>query len=296
MRGSQCLFNPATALRRVFINSALSQEARGGQPALQRVCLASVKPARQSRCSVAFHPTLHGRESSTLSDKTLAKLSDRLRDREIADKYGYILVRDETTGRLSEPRRPQDVLRELNLLDQSLVVLMDPSQMKNPAGRLPEYPICCIVDRRAERAARGEKVVKDRAAGAAGASKDSKFKEIELNWAIAINDLNVRLRQLRTFLNKGYFVQVTLLKKSKKGQSRKIVDLEQAKKLLQMVQQTIEEIPGTKEVKPMQGHVGRMIKIRLKGTKVAPKSQDSAPEQGEAEAILEEETGVKAEG
>ena len=291
MRGSKCLFNPATALRRVFINnSALSQEARGGQLVLQRICLPFVKPARQSRCSVAFQPTLHDRKSSTLSDKTLAKLSDRLRDREIADKYGYILLRDETTGRLSEPRRPQDILRELNLLDQSLVVLMDPSEMKKPAGRLPEYPICCIVNRRAERAAKGEKVVKDRAAGAAGAPKESKFKEIELNWAIAINDLNVRLRQLRTFLNKGYFVQVTLLKKSKKGQSRKIVDLEQAKKLLQMVQETIGEIPGAKEVKPMQGHVGRMIKIRLKGTKVAPKSQDSAPD------ILEEETGVKAEG
>jgi len=140
---------------------------------------------------------------------------------------------------------------------------MDPEKLRTRDAATPEYPICRIVDVKAERAAQQLK------------EKDEmhrlsvRTKELELNWAIAPNDLERSLKQLRNFLEKGYFVQVSLLRKFKRG--KRVATEDEVKALLQRVDEAIKEISGVRETKKREGVMGKQLKLSLQGTKQEPK-------------------------
>ncbi|KAK0651990.1 hypothetical protein B0T16DRAFT_92348 [Cercophora newfieldiana] len=267
MRGTQCIFNSAIALRRVFINSPIAAESLGQLP-LQRILLPSLAPAAQ-RCSFATQLTYGPRPTEGDDNKKLVLP----RDGDIT--AAFVVVRDEETGKLSEPLRPWDILGQLDPEQQSLVMVMDPTKMKGRSSI--RYPICRIVDRKAELAAQ-----KARENVGPGKGKN-KEKELELNWAIAPNDLERSLRQLRTFLEKGFLVHVSLLKNIKRG--KRAASDDEARVVLKKVQEAIKSIPGVRETKPMQGVLGRQVKLSIQGTKKA--SEVGASEVGASEVEAE---------
>ena len=205
------------------------------------------------------------------------------RDRDIAHKL--VLVRGED-GRLSEPQRTADVLKRLNLRTHSLVVIAMPetelerSKKREAAAEgnegeeveeaedaeadgagsrvssKPEYPICRVVDKLAEQAAAMEKAKEER-------KKSVGFKEMEINWAIAPNDMQTKLRQLKKFLSKGMRVQILLLSRTQKRKKRASED--QAKAVLQAVKEAVDEIPGSKEFKAMEGMLGAQARLFVEG-------------------------------
>ncbi|KAK0626698.1 hypothetical protein B0T14DRAFT_510768 [Immersiella caudata] len=282
MRGSGCIFNSGAALRRVFINGAFDTDFPV-QVALHRVLipsLSSSQPRRSFSTKKKYKPDYvdpdikrYGPDRTAAGTKTYGprlaaeppKNDGPLRDEQITAPF--VLVRDEETGKLTAPQRPWDILGQLDPKEKSLVMVMDPAKMKGRSS-LP-YPICRIVDRKVELATQ-------QAREKEGVGK-SKMKELELNWAIAPNDLGRGLKQLRTFLEKGYFVEVRLMRKFKKG--KKQATEEEAKAVLQSVQDLVKSMPEVKQTKSMEGILGKQIRLSYQGKKVEQERKEEE-EQG----------------
>jgi translation initiation factor IF-3 len=187
------------------------------------------------------------------------------RDHEIIHRS--VRIRNQN-GKLSEPKFTSQVLAGLDLARFSLVVIAQPQ--KDDGSSILEYPICQIVDRKAE--------AQERAAAAAK-KKDKGKKEIELNWAIASHDLQTKLRHLKSFLEKGLRVEVLLLNKRK---GKKKASEGEADDVLKLVKDAAAEVPGTKEYKTMLGNVGGQVRLFLEGpqikteAKTPPKMDDAA--------------------
>ncbi|KAL2151965.1 hypothetical protein VTH82DRAFT_5149 [Thermothelomyces myriococcoides] len=254
MKPPQCLFNSAIAIRKIFISNVASLEARGQ---LQRLLLPGIAVPFES----ASLSSLSQRAFSTNQIVRLRYNKDRPgngeapsnNDRRMRD-YGivfpWIQLRQED-GRLTEPQRTNDILKRLDLDRESLVLLAMPRADEEDKG--PEYPICRIIDRQAELAARAEKEALKK--------KMSKVvsKELEINWATAPHDLGIKMTQLRKFLNKGYLVRVTMMHPKKKDKRR--ASLDEAREVLKTVESTIAEVPGAKETKRREGSVGETLAL-----------------------------------
>lgn len=95
-----------------------------------------------------------------------------------------------------------------------------------------------------------------------------KEKELELNWTLASHDLDHKLKTLQKFLSKGYKVQLVL---QKKARGKATATAEDANALLERVKQVTEEVKGSKEWKGREGQVLGRYMIFLQG-----KVQDDA--------------------
>ena len=82
--------------------------------------------------------------------------------------------------------------------------------------------------------------------------RTSKPKQIELNWAISGNDLDIKMKQMREFVEKGK--KVELLLASKKRQRR--ASPEEANGTVETIRKAVADIPGCKEMKPLEGKIG----------------------------------------
>ncbi|KAL2157212.1 hypothetical protein VTH06DRAFT_6348 [Thermothelomyces fergusii] len=257
MKTRQCLFNSAIAIRKVFIsNAAASLEARGQ---LQRLLLPSLagsfQPASSSSLSSSSSQRLFSTSQIARSYYNNTNLpgnagapanNDRtLRDYDIM--FPWIQLRQED-GRLSEPQRTSDILKKLDINKESLVLLAMPRTDESSKG--PDYPVCRIVDRKAELAAQAEREARRRMSRVVS-------KELEINWATAPNDLHTKMTQLKKFLKKGYQVWITMMHPKKKDKRR--ASLEEAAAILKTVESTIEEIPGAKETRRREGSVGETL-------------------------------------
>ena len=270
MKVTQCAFNSAVALRRVFINNALATQ-RSGQLVLPRVLLPSLAEPQPRRAFTIQSPLFSKEQPGRL-----------IRDLHI--KSPFVHVRDPETGQLSGPTSPQDILRTLNTKEFSLVVVADPeTQNFGPNG--PKYPICNIVDRKAERENRHQAVLAER-------HKKEVDKEIEINWGIAEHDLQLKMRRLRQFLDKGYKVQLTLMRKMKRG--KKLATIDECKVLLNTVEEAINQLPGVKDAKPRDGQVGRIWRATLQGTKGSLTAAAKANAVGEEEEAEETVRGDRS--
>ncbi|CAK7202083.1 hypothetical protein SEUCBS139899_004803 [Sporothrix eucalyptigena] len=167
-------------------------------------------------------------------------------------------------GLLSEPRPTNVVLRGVNRILESLEVLAMPNPDQfgpsHPRGR---FPICHIVNVIEERKREGDRLAAER-------KKTVAKKELELNWAIDLHDLEHRLKKLREFLAKGLLVDIALTNK-KRG--RKATDQE-AREVIRRIREAIAEVPGSKERKAMEGEILRSAKICVQGASVKKKAAD----------------------
>ncbi|KAK3308690.1 uncharacterized protein B0T15DRAFT_525028 [Chaetomium strumarium] len=255
MRTSQCLFNSANALRNVFIGNAIALDAQAPGE-LQRLLLPSVRPFFQPSCyspsprrSFSTHHVAQLRWSRPAPGSGDAKpATDRsMRDYDIL--YPWIQLRQED-GSLTQPKRTTNVLKKLNMESQTLILLAAPRTDDSSKG--PQYPICRIADRKVEQ----EKEDANKKKGPKLVSK-----ELELNWAIAPHDLQIRMAQLKKFLSKGYQVQVRMLTPKKRNKRKATLD--EAKEVFRIVKETVAEVPRAKETKGMEGTVGDVVILHL---------------------------------
>jgi translation initiation factor IF-3 len=170
-----------------------------------------------------------------------------MRDYDIV--YPWIQLRQED-GSLTTPKRTTTVLKKLNMESQTLILLASPRTDNSSKG--PQYPICRIADRKVEQE-------KEDATKKKGPKLVS--KELELNWAIAPHDLQIRMAQLKKFLSKGYQVQVRMLTPKKRNKRK--ASLDEAKEVLRIVKEAVAEVPGAKETKGMEGTVGDVVILHL---------------------------------
>ncbi|KAK1766125.1 putative translation initiation factor if-3 protein [Phialemonium atrogriseum] len=284
MRATRCLSRPSSALARVFTSrTADHHHHHAAGPAtsqLRRLLLPAVYTTSSSSSSSPpsrlFSGTAHALRGGPSRPRggggggaTSAKKGRFPRDREIS--HELVLVRGDD-GRLSEPRRTADVLAGLDPLVSSLVVIAMPQQKQegeegaeaaagedgdSEAARSgPQYPICRVVDKKALQTAAVEKAKAER-------KKTVGTKEVEINWAIAPHDLQTKLRQLKGFLAKGLRVQVLMLSRAKRKKRQASKD--ESAEVLRMVKEAIDEVPGSKEFKGMEGVVGGQARLFWEG-------------------------------
>lgn len=156
-------------------------------------------------------------------------------------------------GRLSDAMDLKHVLAGLNLKEQSLHVIAMPD-----TEGLVRWPVCRIVNKKEEYQKQQLEKEKQKKVKAS-----SKQKEMEINWVVAPYDLEHKLKQLQKFLEKGYKVQVLLLKKAKANMKGKEAE---GKALLEKIEQATAEVQGAKEWKKREGGLLGSMKIFLQGS------------------------------
>ncbi|KAK1144029.1 hypothetical protein N8T08_005938 [Aspergillus melleus] len=170
----------------------------------------------------------------------------QLMDEDIEARFIQVVNEE---GGLNPPALLRDVLRSIDR-KQYFVMQVSPTLYDRPT-------VCKIVSRIELREQERKK------AKAAHALKVS-TKQIELNWAINANDLEYRLKQLKTFLLKGRKVEVILTRK--KG--KRAPNVEEIKHLMDSVIEAIKGVKAT-QVQPMEGVPGKHVVFVVK------KSEDS---------------------
>lgn len=262
MNNSKCLFNSAIALRRVFLNNVLASDAVASRRQAKSLLLPSSRQLqRQQTRSFSIQKPLLRLGFKAKTPSTNEAPSTRLqRDREIRAPFVHLAG----PGGLSEPQRTQDILNDLSAFESLQVVSM-PAPKKEPAeeddGRArPQWPVCRIVDLKKLRQEEKDKKKEER-------KKSVGSKELEINWGIAMNDLEMtKLKQLRKFLCKGMTVQITLVAKAKSRKSGKkhIASADEAKQIVKAIKGAVEAVPGSIEVKA-EGDVGKQMMLIFQG-------------------------------
>lgn len=275
MQNSKCLFNSAVALRRVFLGGMLTSDA----VALQQQASGQLLPPshrlqqrqKQAPCEsrpFSTQPILFRIARNTAKRYEKEEPQNRLpRDFQIQTPFIHII---EKNG-ISEPLRTKDILRELDPREESLVMVAeaprkaadgeeDLDQRGNNGRSRPQWPVCKIVNIKEERKDEYQRKKEER-------KKVSSSKELEINWGIAMNDLEMtKLRQLKKFLAKGMKVQISLVAKGKSRKSGKknVASDDEAKDILKAIQAAVAEVPGSTENK-IEGGIGQHMTIVYHG-------------------------------
>ncbi len=298
MKTSQCLFNSGAALRKIFLSNATACEAPGQLGRLLPRAALTRQPSSTLAPS-SFSPAPSYRPFSTSSahqikvkqqrenlkaqrDRQPPPQAEKPRNYEIEVPWIQVRLDDNS---LSPPARTADVLRNIDIDRVSLVLVANARSGPDQPG--PEYPICLIVDRQAERARRAEKEALRKSA------RKVVIKGIELNWAIGPNDLSMKMKQLRQFLQKGYTVQVTM--KPIKRRNKKQASMDEAHAVLKAVMENLARVHGAKETAAREGSVGDTLTLVLQGPSVAhsKEASEAAETVSEPQASEERPDGAK---
>ncbi|KAK2067969.1 hypothetical protein P8C59_001668 [Phyllachora maydis] len=211
------------------------------------------------------------------------KLKGKLRD--YAIPYEWVYVARGLPG-LPVPERTENVLANLNLELYTVAVVRTPAGWTNEGGadgqqagdgedvdvdiddehwdsdslhgleqadgggkKLPNLPVVRIFDKKAEYEAE-----RQRAAEVQRLARNK--KEIEINWAIADNDLQRALARLQEFLRRGRRVELVLVHKAKKVRHKvKQASRADCERVLRLVEEAVAEVPGAQEIKAREGDV-----------------------------------------
>lgn len=289
MRASPCLYNSTAALRRVFLESATTPAPLLLQTVLlPRLSVAATTVAvlnNQKRCAFSTQgalqakPKFHGNRKANQDAK-----KDQGLPRDLAIKEPWVHLRG-LDGKLTEKQRPADIISRLDRTRYSLAMVWappkpQPGEPEVPKDTdLPDWPVCVIVDRRAEAAALQAKAKEER-------RKQVSKKELEINWAIAAHDLGFRTRQLQNFLKKGHRVEIMLLQKRDKKQKKQATK-EECQEVVRLIKEAVAGVPKVQEVKPMDGELGKVVRMVFQGP--TPKKDKGEKEDSAAEENNEDE-------
>lgn len=172
------------------------------------------------------------------------RLADYTRDEQIATNT----VRLKTGEELGLPQNLQRLLRNLDRRTHTIVQLAKPDE--DNIAIVQVYEKTELLKQVRER----EERVKQQLL----AAKERKPKQIELNWAISENDLELKLKQLEAFLAKGKKVEILLASKKKQRKA----SMEEGSAVIKKVRQKIRDI-GAKEVKALEGQVLRQASMTV---------------------------------
>lgn len=172
------------------------------------------------------------------------RLSEFTKDEEIDSTHVRIRGPEGEGGHttLSEPRTLSSLLSSIDREEQCILQLSKPGTTEYPVVQIAEKNVLRRQVRDKERHVKQQQ--KD--------SKDRKPKQIEMNWAIDGHDLEIKLKQLETFLEKGKKVEILLAAKRK---GRK-AELAEGMVLLKQIRARLAELDA-KELKTMEGEVLR---------------------------------------
>lgn len=309
MPSSRCVFNSATALRRVFMPSnfggshslhlarifvpallALPPQARAywagrengssQEPPPRRSSHifdrdSYTRPARPANGS-GFNLS-HGARPNKKKEVDLdapgprveVKLGRMPRDNEI--DWPYVYVKTPGVEGWEGLGAPRPIKEVLGELDRKTTYLEAIAVPKPNESASPRWPICRIVNKKEELAKL--KDIKERKKK--GATKE---KDLELNWTLAAHDMEHKLKTLQKFLSKGYKVQLVLQKKARGKAKATEAD---ANALVERVTKAVQEVKGAKEWKGREGQVLGRYTFFLQGKiqdEPAPISADVAKE------------------
>ncbi|KAI3396340.1 hypothetical protein diail_12230, partial [Diaporthe ilicicola] len=295
MPSSQCVFNTATALRRVFMPASVGHSSSLHLTRIFVPALLALPPqarafwAGRETSSELFNPENQARVQGGSSWKfrrggrpnqkkegdklppgrVKVKLGRMPRDEEIDWPYCYVEAA-EGWERHDSPRLMKEVLAELDRKTTYLEAVALPSAEDESA---PQWPVCRIVNKKAELARL--KDLKERKKKSV-----TKEKELEMYWAMGSHDLDHKLKTMQKFLGKGYRVKVMLHKKA--GAKARATE-EDANALVGRVVQAVQEVNGASEWKKREGQVLGTYTIFLQG-KAQDGTTTTSPEVAEETA------------
>ncbi|KAK5217522.1 hypothetical protein LTR47_006099 [Exophiala xenobiotica] len=228
----------------VLVKPLVRRAAPAGRPQLQSPHPNSTRQFVTSPCLAIDRRRGAGRVKIVTIDDKIAETFI------LDDKIDSGWVRQKTQdNKLSDPQLLRDLLLETKRSNNHVLQLSKPNE--------GEVAIVQVVDRKdlvkrintKETAARQTQL----------AQKEKKPKQIEINWAISGNDLQLKMKQLEEFLRKGK--KVELLFAAKRHQ-RKAAP-EEAEELLQAVREKVQEV-GASEVAAMEGGFPRQATMTIK--------------------------------
>ncbi|KAI0167339.1 hypothetical protein BJ166DRAFT_519665 [Pestalotiopsis sp. NC0098] len=279
MRPARCLCSPSRALRSVFLPAQLDMAATttawaAAANSSTRLPTYLLSPRLFStsspqlyipkRAKPAFSPGGGGGGGGSKKAGGNLPRDNAIPYRwiRIAECEAHGMRPENPNSNLSAPVLARDILRGLDRAQYTLeMVALPPSQQRkqrsNEEGQeegieeepeaqtldeledreMRDSPVCRIVDKQ-----RHKREAEARAKEAR--KKELNRKELELNWAIAPNDLQHRLKQLRGFLEKGRRVELMVAKK----RGGRVATADEARLLMDALSETATEV-GATEVK-----------------------------------------------
>lgn len=173
-------------------------------------------------------------------------LSEFRRDRQVDTPFVKIKLSD---GSLSEPKPLRSLLAEIDRAQDTVV------QLSKPGTQTEAVVEICKLSQLREQFREKQETIKK----AESIQREKKPKQIELNWAIGEHDLELKLKQLEQFLNKGKRVELIM---APKRHARKAT-LQEAQTLLKKIREKLIEIDA-KEILPLEGEILRQALMVVK--------------------------------
>jgi translation initiation factor IF-3 len=170
----------------------------------------------------------------------IVTIEDKLREFNLDENIETPEVRVRGKDGVSEP---QDLLKLIDSIDRTTQHVV---QVSKPG----EHEVAIVTIRNRADLIKQIKVKEEQARKQQKTLKDQKPKQIELNWAIGPNDLQLKLKQMTEFLKKGKKVEFLL---AAKRRQRKATP-EEAQALIKAIKDKMVEV-GAKEVKPLDGQL-----------------------------------------
>ncbi|KAK4944608.1 hypothetical protein LTR10_016042 [Elasticomyces elasticus] len=164
------------------------------------------------------------------------------------EKIETRFVREKKDNKLCEPIDLYELLRQIDRTDNHVLQLSKPGESEAIVQVVQRKDLI----KRLNNKETAERQVKQ-------AQKEKKPKQIELNWAISGNDLQLKMKQLEEFLRKGKKVELLL---APKRHQRKATP-EEADALLKALREKLQEV-GAAETAPMDGAILRQATMTVK--------------------------------
>ncbi|KAI5924713.1 hypothetical protein F4810DRAFT_115553 [Camillea tinctor] len=300
MRHTRCLYSPARALHRVFLSDLASSSGYHNgllraQPALRAAAASSsigivTKPRQLSPLVLQLQSQRYASSRKKNKYKKPPPKKQHLKNEEIPSEWVQIVTPE---GGLAPPERLHHALRAINLDTHALIMVSKPPRGSSedaeededdmlswtrgpaPAQQQQQPVVCKVVDLKVQMAEEAEAAREARA-------RALSTKELEINWAIAPYDLVHKLRKLRSFLNKGMRVVVTLARK----RGSRPATPEKAASVLEEVRAAALEMDKVVEARQPEGEVNRVLQLVFQGP---TKKKEDKGKKGKQEEEEEEE-------
>ncbi|KAI1608276.1 translation initiation factor IF-3 [Exophiala viscosa] len=223
---------------------------------LLRVALLGARPGTQQllfQCvpkrSFLTSPSLTAVYRRPVGKIQVVTIDDKIQQSFTLDeKIETRFVREKKDNKLSDPIDLYELLRQIDRADSHVLQLSKPGDSE---------AIVQIVQRKDLIKRLNDKETAERQVKQA--QKEKKPKQIELNWAISGNDLQLKMKQLEEFLRKGKKVELLL---APKRHQRKATP-EEAQALVQAIKEKVQEV-GAAETAPMDGAILRQATMTVK--------------------------------
>jgi translation initiation factor IF-3 len=218
-----------------------------------RPLLRTAAPASSRRCFTTT-PRLAIDQRRVAGKIQIKTIDDKIAEFPLNEKIAALKVKVKTPGApLSEPQWLDQLLDSIDRSNQYVLQMNKPDDGQMPIVQVVTRMELIQKINRSEDQKRNQKRLE----------KEKRPKQLELNWAISANDLQLKMKQMQEFLKKGKKVELLL---ANKRHQRK-ASPEEAQALLQAVREKIDEV-GAAETVPMEGAILKqaILTVKMRGT------------------------------